>query len=68
MKTVQFKNEIKRVSNEEADNLVSNFGWKFVPKQVWKEKVSNQAKQESSEPKVKKGKMTRSQKRNLKSK
>jgi len=68
MKTVQFKNEIKRVSNEEADNLVSNFGWKFVPKQVWKESVRNQPKQESSEPKVKKGKMTRSQKRKLKSK
>jgi hypothetical protein len=37
MKTVQKGTEIKRVNDEEADLMVKNRGYKFVPKNVWKE-------------------------------
>jgi len=37
MKTVQKGNDIKRVKDDEADLMVKNRGYKFVPKSVWKE-------------------------------
>jgi hypothetical protein len=37
MKTVQKANDIKRVNDEEAELMVKNRGYKFVPKSVWKE-------------------------------
>lgn len=37
MKTVQKGTEIKRVNDEEADLMVKNRGYKFVPKSAWKE-------------------------------
>jgi|LUME01.1.fsa_nt_gb hypothetical protein len=40
MKTIQQYDEIRRVSEEQATNLV-NSGWRYVPKSVWKEKVRN---------------------------
>lgn len=37
MKTVQKGNDIRRVKDDEADTMVTNRGFKFVPKSVWKE-------------------------------
>ena len=34
MKTIQQYDEIRRVSEEQATNLV-NSGWRYVPKSVW---------------------------------
>jgi len=37
MKTVQKGNDIKRVKDDEAELMVKNRGYKFVPKSAWKE-------------------------------
>lgn len=37
MKTVQKGDDIKRVKDDEADLMVKNRGYKFVPKSVWKD-------------------------------
>ena len=37
MKTVQKGNDIKRVKDDEAELMVKNRGYKFVPKRAWKE-------------------------------
>lgn len=36
MKTIRRNNEIKRVSDKEAMNMVK-FGWEYCAKEVWKE-------------------------------
>lgn len=36
MKTIKRNNEIKRVSDKEAMQLVK-FGWEYCPKNLWKE-------------------------------
>ena len=43
MKTIKKNDEIKRVSDNEANHLVK-FGWEYCPKNLWKEgrkKISN---------------------------
>jgi hypothetical protein len=37
MKTVQKGTEIKRIDDNEAELMVKNRGYKYVPKSAWKE-------------------------------
>lgn len=39
MKTVKNADQIKRVPNQKARELVLDEGWKYCPKHEWKEKV-----------------------------
>lgn len=48
MKTVQKGNAIRRLTDDEADVMVLEKGWKFVPKSVWK--ASRSPSTEASEP------------------
>jgi hypothetical protein len=41
MKCVSKDNEIKRVSNENAEDLVNNKGWSFCSKKCWKLEARN---------------------------
>lgn len=71
MKTIRKGNEIKRVSDDDAENRVKNQGYEYCPKNVWKENVRNVApkapKVEGDKPTKKKGKkLSRSEKRDLK--
>lgn len=50
MKTVQKGNSIRRLMDDEADVIVLEKGWKFVPKSVWK--ASRSPSVEASEPSV----------------
>lgn len=50
MKTVQKGNSIRRLMDDEADVMVLEKGWKFVPKSVWK--ASRSPSVEPSEPSV----------------
>lgn len=59
MKTVKLGQEVKRVSNKEADDMV-NQGWSFCAKLLWKqknkkapakEKKQEEKKEDKKEPK-----------------
>ena len=51
MKCIMHNNtlEVKRVSNERAEQLVAKSDWKFVPKDEWK-KLANTSWVKSSTP------------------
>ncbi len=71
MKTIKKGNEIKRVSDDDAEDRVKNQGYEYCPKNVWKTSVRNVApkapKAEGDKPQKKKGKkLSRSEKRDLK--
>ena len=44
MKCIKKGDEIRRVSDVDADNKVKVHGWTFVPKSEWKTKVRDFAK------------------------
>ena len=44
MKCIKKGDEIRRVSDVDADNKVKVHGWSFVPKSEWKNKVRDFAK------------------------
>jgi len=44
MKCIKKGDEIRRVSDQDADNKVKVHGWSFVPKSEWKTKVRDFAK------------------------
>jgi hypothetical protein len=46
MKTVQKGTDIKRVKDDEAELMVKNRGYKYVPKGVWKDAVRPAKKEE----------------------
>jgi len=54
MKTIQKKSSIKRVSNEDADKLVKNDGWMYVPKSVWKTQSRDLTPKKEKTKKIKK--------------
>lgn len=66
MKTIKLKEQIIRVSDDVAENLVRTEGWQYVPKSLWKEK--NRENNTIKIPKSKKAKLKRSDKRKLKNK
>tara|TARA_B100000676_G_C17415696_1_gene502012 strand:- start:62 stop:292 length:231 start_codon:yes stop_codon:yes gene_type:complete len=73
MKTIRIGNEIKRVSDSEAEERVKNQGYEYCPKNLWKTSVRNVApkapkvtQEDSSKPKKKGKKLSRSEKRELK--
>jgi len=39
VKTIQKDDNIKRLADDLADKLVTNDGWSYIPKSVWKETV-----------------------------
>ena len=43
MKTIRIGNEIKRVSDSEAEERVKNQGYEYCPKNLWKTSVRNVA-------------------------
>jgi hypothetical protein len=49
MKTVQKKNDIKRVKDDEAESLVKFQGYSYVPKSTLKPKKENKDDKESKE-------------------
>ena len=53
MKTVKSGSEVKRVDDNEAENLVANKGWKYCPKSEFR-KGRPTPKQEVAKPKVEK--------------
>ena len=72
MKTMQLDNKIVRVSDARGANLFLE-GWKYVPKQTWKEHIRDTEKNPNDdaehytgpEPKKKNNKMSKSAKRHL---
>tara|TARA_Y100001938_G_scaffold151084_1_gene245795 strand:+ start:2894 stop:3121 length:228 start_codon:yes stop_codon:yes gene_type:complete len=72
MKTIKKGDDIKRVSDSEAEHKVKNQGYEYCPKNIWKTNVRNLApkapkvKEEGAKPKKKGKKLTRSEKRELK--
>jgi len=44
MKTIKKNDDLKRVSNEKALDLVNMSGYHYVPKNVWKRRNDNKAK------------------------
>jgi len=70
MKTIRKGEEIKRVSDEDAEFKVKNQGFEYCPKNLWKTEVRNVAPKTphtTDDPKKRKGKkLTRSEKRELK--
>ena len=70
MKTIKKGDDIKRVSDSEAEHKVKNQGYEYCPKNIWKTNVRNVApkapKQEGTKSKKKGKKLTRSEKRELK--
>jgi hypothetical protein len=51
MKTVQKGNDIKRVKDDEAELMVKNRGYKYVPKSAYKEatRPAKKVKEETKE-------------------
>ena len=45
MKTIQKESEILRVKDDVADEKVGKYGWKYVPRSIWKEQVRDVKKQ-----------------------
>jgi len=45
MKCIKKHGEIKRVSDSEAHEMVSNKEWNYCPKKEWKEKTRGSAKE-----------------------
>lgn len=39
MKTIQLNEQILRVKDDVAHEKVTRYGWKYVPRSIWKEKV-----------------------------
>lgn len=39
MKTIQLNEQILRVSDDVADEKVSKYGWRYIPRKIWKDKV-----------------------------
>ena len=70
MKTIRKGEEIKRVSDEDAEFKVKNQGFEYCPKNLRKTEVRNVAPKSThttDKPKKRKGKkLTRSEKRELK--
>jgi hypothetical protein len=44
MKTIQKRDQIKRVSDSDAEFLVKNQGWKYCSKSAWKEGLTTEVK------------------------
>lgn len=69
MKTVQLDDQIKRVEDDLADRLI-NEGWNYVPKEIWKELHNSKPEPNPTKQvlgtKIKKNKLTRKDKRQLK--
>jgi len=53
MKTVKKKNRIERVSDKEAEARTKD-GWKYCPKQEWREKVRDMKPKEPNKKATKK--------------
>ena len=70
MKTIKKGEEIKRVSDEEAELNVKNYGYEYCPKTVWKTQVRNVAPKGPNphdKPNKRRGKkLTRADRRELK--
>ena len=67
MKTIKKGDDIKRVSDSEAEHRVKNQAYEYCPKSIWKAKVRTASpKQEGVKAKKKGKKLTRSEKRELK--
>ena len=65
MKTMQLDNQIVRVSDAEGANLFLE-GWKYVPKQTWKEHIRDvEHPEEEKLTKKKSNKMSKAEKRHL---
>ena len=66
MKTVKLGQEVKRVSNKEADELIKQ-GWSFCAKLLWKQKnkkaPAKEEKQEEKKEEKPESKNTNSKKR-----
>jgi len=58
MKTMQLKEKVVRVSDDKANKLYSE-GWQFVAKSVWKEKVRDVEKKETTKKKKSKNKKSK---------
>ena len=43
MKCIKHGEQIKRVSDEQAFEMVANKGWAYCPKSEWKEKVRDKS-------------------------
>lgn len=56
MKTIKKNKNIKRVRDEEAENLVKGEGWKYCPKSEWRTKVRDKDDVLASVPEIKKKK------------
>ena len=39
MKTIQLNEQILRVKDDVAEEKVDRYGWKYVPRSIWKEQV-----------------------------
>lgn len=39
MKTIQLGEEILRVKDDVAEEKVSKYGWVYIPRSIWKQKV-----------------------------
>ncbi len=50
MKTIQRNGEIKRISDETAENFIKS-GWTYAPKSLWKELVRNAKNPKPVKPK-----------------
>lgn len=48
MKTIQLNEQILRVKDDVAEEKVNKYGWKYIPRSVWKEKVRDVAKAEKT--------------------
>ena len=73
MKTIRKGEEIKRISDKDADFRVKHQGYEYCSKTVWKTYAkhnnTNLPTQSYSKPKkIKGGKLTRSERRELKNK
>ena len=70
MKTIRKGEEIKRVSDKEAELSVKNYGYEYCPKTVWKTEVRNVAPKGPSpydKPNKRRGKkLSRADRRELK--